>query len=272
MSRVLFLYSLSSSRGGVIAWSLFFLTYALLMVYLFVQMQQVADILAEYAERFGAMFEVFAGEFGSVLNPDGSLSMGKWLSLEFLALWPLLMSVYAIFYANGIVAREVDRGTMDMLLSQPIKRYSIIISKYIVFPVILMVVALASVVGVLAGMAIVGNTSDIAGVCLAFLPAALIPLAVLSYSLLFSCIFLDPRKVLMAAGSLTGLFYLFNIIARTVDAASWLGYLSIFHYYEPAVITSQTALNWSGIGLYVGIIVIGLVASLYIFQRRDMVI
>ena len=247
MNLTLFLYSLKSSRGGIIVWCFFLFLYALLMVYLFQPMQDIADTLAEYVDKLGTMVEVFAGEVGSILNPDGSLSLGKWMSLEFLALWPLLMSVYAIFHAGGIAAREVERGTMDMLLSQPVPRRHIIISKFLAFPVAIFAVAVASVIGVLMGMAIISNYSDLGGVCLAFLPALLIPLAVGSYSLLFSCIFLEPRKVMISAGSLTGLFYLLNILARAVDPLEWLGKLSIFHYYTPVAITSELSMNWLGI-------------------------
>ncbi len=272
MNLTLFLHSLKSSRGSIIAWSFFLFLYALLMVYLFQTMEGMAETLAEYMDKMGTMVEVFAGEVGSIINPDGSLSMGKYLSLEFLALWPLLMSVYAIFYAGGIAAREVERGTMDMLLSQPLPRHHIIISKFLVVPLVLAIVAAACIVGVLIGMAIIGNFSDIGGVCLAFFPAALIPLVVASYSLLFSCIFLDPRRVMMAAGSLTGMFYILHILSRTIGPLKWMGNLSIFHYYEPAPIASELSMNWLGIGIYLGIIIICFTASIYVFQRRDIVV
>jgi ABC-2 type transport system permease protein len=269
VNLTLFLYSLNSSRGSIIAWCFFLFIYALLTVYLFQPMQDVADILAEYQDKMGSMFEVFAGDIGSILNPDGTLSMGKWMSLEFLAIWPLLMSVYAIFNTGGIAAREVERGTMDMLLSQPLPRRHVIISKFLVFPLAIVAVAAACIIGTLIGMAIIGNFSDIGGVCLAFLPATLIALAVASYSLLFSCIFLDPRKVMLAAGSLTGLFYILHILARTVGPLKWMGNLSIFYYYEPAPIASELSMNWLGIGIYLSVIIICFAPSLYVFQRRD---
>ncbi|MEA1959292.1 MAG: ABC transporter permease subunit [Chloroflexota bacterium] len=269
MNRHLFAFGLRSSRGGLIAWCVFFILYGILMVYLFEPMQGIADTIAEYAEQFGSMFEIFAGDIGSILNPDGTLSMGKWLSLEYLSLWPLIMAIYAIFFSGNIVARDVDKGTMDMLLSQPIKRVHVIMSKFAVFPVVLIMVAAASLFGIVMGMGIIDTSSDLTGICLVFLPAILLPMAVASYSLLFSCIFLDPRKVLMAAGSLTGLFYLLNILARTVDSLDWLGYLSIFHYYAPGEIAADLSVNWLGIGVYVAIIIICTAASIYVFQRRD---
>jgi len=272
MNLSLFLYSLKSSRGSIIAWCVFLLLYALLMVYLIQPMRDIADLMSVYLDEFGALVAAFAGEVGSILNPDGSVSVGKWLSLEFLSLWPVFMSVYAVFHAGGIAAREVERGTMDMLLSQPVQRHHIIISKFLVFPFATVAIAAASIIGILIGMAIIGTTSDIGGICLAFIPAVLIALAVASYSLLFSCIFLEPRKVMLAAGSLTGLFYILSILARTVGPLKWLGNLSIFHYYTPALITSELSMNWLGIGIYLGIIVICFAASIYIFQRRDIVV
>lgn len=269
MNLPLFIFTLKSSRGSIIAWSFFLFLYALLMVYIFNQLQDVADTLADYIDEMGSLVEVFAGEVGSILNNDGTLSLGKYMALEFFSLWPLLMSVYAIFNAGGIAAREVERGTMDMLLSQPLKRWHLIISKFLVFPLALIVVAVTCIAGMITGMAIIGDFSDIGGICLAFLPAILLALAVASYTLLFSCIFLEPRKVMLVAGSVTGLFYVLHILSRAIGSLEWVGNLSIFYYYEPAKIASDLSMNWAGIGVYLSIIVLCFAASIYVFQRRD---
>lgn len=269
MNLTLFFFTLKSGRGSIIAWSFFLLLYALLMVNIFNQLQDVADTLADYIDEMGTLVEVFAGEVGSILNPDGTLSLGKYLALEFFSMWPLLMAVYAIFNAGGIAAREVERGTMDMLLSQPLKRWHLITSKFLVFPLALIVIALTCIIGILLGMAIIGDFSDFDGICLAFLPAILLVLAVASYTLLFSCILLEPRKVMLAAGSLTGLFYVLQILSRSIGSLGWMGNLSIFYYYEPAKIASEMNMNWAGIGIYLSIIVLCFAASIYVFQRRD---
>ena len=73
MNLPLFLFTLKSSRGSIIAWSFFLFLYALLMVYLFNQMHDIADTLEDYVENAGSFIEVFAGEIGSILNPDGTL-------------------------------------------------------------------------------------------------------------------------------------------------------------------------------------------------------
>ena len=104
----------------------------------------------------------------------------------------------------------------------------------------------------IVGMAIIGNFSDIDGVCLAFLPAILLALAVASYTMLCSCLFLEPRKVMLVAGSLTGLLYVLHILSRAIGSLEWMGNLSIFYYYEPAKIASELTMNWVGIGVSLG--------------------
>ena len=269
MNRHLFAFGFRASRGGLIAWSIFFILYGILMVYLFIPMQDIADTIAQYAEQFGSMFEIFAGDVGSILNPDGTLSFGKWIALEYLSMWPLLMAIYAVFFAANVVARDADKGTLDMLLSQPVRRSRVIISRFAVFPLLLVAIAVLSLLGIVVGMAIIGSFSDLAGICLVFLPAILLPMAVASYSLLFSCIFLEPRKVLMAAGSLTGLFFLLNILSKTVGSLDWIGYMSIFHYYAPGEIAADFNIDWLGIGVYIAITAVCTAASVYVFQRRD---
>lgn len=156
-----------------------------------------------------------------------------------------------------------------MLLSQPVRRSRVIISRFAVFPLLLVAIAVLSLLGIVVGMAIIGSFSDLAGICLVFLPAILLPMAVASYSLLFSCIFLEPRKVLMAAGSLTGLFFLLNILSKTVGSLDWIGYMSIFHYYAPGEIAADFNIDWLGIGVYIAITAVCTAASVYVFQRRD---
>jgi ABC-2 type transport system permease protein len=246
MNSTLFRFTLKSGLGSIIAWS-----------------------LADYIDEMGSLVEVFAGEVGSILNPDGTLSLGKYLALEFFSMWPLLMAVYAIFNAGGIAAREVERGTMDMLLSQPLYRWHLIVSKFLVFPLTLIIIAVTCTIGILLGMVIISDFSDLDGICLAFLPAILLALAVASYTLLFSCIFLEPRKVMLVAGSVTGLFYVLHILSRAIGSLGWMGNLSIFYYYEPAKIASDQSMNWAGIVIYLSIIALCFAASIHVFQRRD---
>ena len=68
------------------------------------------------------------------------------------------------------------------------------------------------------------------------------------------------------------MFYILHILSRAIGPLKWMGNLSIFHYYEPAPIASELSMNWLGIGIYLGIIIICFTASIYVFQRRDIVV
>jgi len=45
--------------------------------------------------------------------------------------------------------------------------------------------------------------------------------------------------------------YILNILAHTAGLVTWLGNLSIFHYYELAAIDSELSMNWLGIGIFI---------------------
>ena len=62
-----------------------------------------------------------------------------------------------------------------------------------------------------------------------------------------------------------GILYILNILAHTAGLVTWLGNLSIFHYYELAAIASELSMNWLGIGIYQGTKVISLAASINLF-------
>jgi ABC-2 type transport system permease protein len=273
MNLALFLSNLKSSRGGMIAWGAFGFLFGLLVMYLYPSVKGVSGI-TEYLENMPEQLKAafgLSGEGGSLLSPGGFYTLDAFISLEYLSWWPPALAVYAIFAAGGIVAREVEKGTMDLLLSQPVRRYQVVASKFAVFLVALLVVSLASLAGLAAGLSLIEESTDMMGVSLAVLQGFLLVSAVASYSALFSCLFLDPRKMLMASGVLTAGFYILNFMAPSLGSFDWAKKLSLFYYFRPLEIVQKAELNWAGIGIYLGVAVVCFVASLVVFQRRDIV-
>ena len=48
-----------------------------------------------------------------------------------------------------------------------------------------------------------------------------------------------------------GVLYILNILAHTAGLVTWLGNLSIFHYYDLAAIDSELSMKWLGIGIFI---------------------
>jgi len=203
------------------------------------------------------------------LSAAEGLSVSIWLNTQFLSYGAVLFAIYAVVHGSAAIAREAEKGTLDLVLSQPIRRTQFVVSRGMVFVISSAVLALATALTLLAGLAVIGVTTDILHLLLTVFQAWLVALAVAGYSLAFSCLFLSTAKAGAAAGLLTTAFYAIDIVGRTVERASWLGSLSLFHFYEPQHVLDTGELSWMGMIICGGVAIGATAAAAVIFQRRD---
>jgi ABC-2 type transport system permease protein len=199
----------------------------------------------------------------------------------------LLVTVWAISRGSDAVSGELNRGTMEMLLAQPVTRLGVLWTQ-----------ALVTLGGaaLLGGTAWMGTTIGLASVQLehsvearVFLPAAL--------NLFSFTVFLAGLTTMVSSATnyrshtigAVGAFYAISMIAkiigRMVPGWGWISYCSFFTPFEPQLLVSDTATAWTfwtptegsfevgGLG-YDGILIgLGLAsyaAASVIFYRRDL--
>ena len=271
MNLALLRTGLRLSRTAFISWAL---GLGLLVVFVVALYPSVRDVggLQEYLESLPESFQVMLGSTGfdsELLFPDGVYDFRAYLNDQYLILLPVMVGVYAVFYCGGLVSREVERGTLDMLLSHPLARWQFVATKFATFALLVSGIALVSWALVVALMPLVDATGSIAYVGLAHIVAVLLVLAIGGYCTLFSCRILEPGKALAASGIVTVALYFLNILAPLADSISWLQKASPFYYFNALELLYFGRVDWVGIGVYVGMLVGGLLASLLVFERRD---
>src|SRR5690349_119891 len=85
-------------------------------------------------------------------RPNDFLAMGM--------LHPIMLTlcvVWAIGRSAGAVAGELDRGTMELLMSQPVPRNRLILAHFLVDVVVLPTICLSFFLGTQFGLAVVGD-------------------------------------------------------------------------------------------------------------------
>lgn len=268
MSVKLFISNLKLGRWGLLTWSVLIFLYGVLTMYLFPTMGEaninILQYLNELPEAMKAAFGYEGIDFDALtFTPEA------FVTLEFLIIWPLLIGIYGIFSSVGI-AREVERGTLDLLLAQPIKRFRLLISKYSVFVFAAFLIAVMSLLGLAAGTAFIDDSVNMGTLSLALIEALLLSLAFATIALMCSTIFLEPRKSLLVAGGFMGVSYIVNFMVPVLDPSfEWVRNLSLFYYYQPNEVVSNNALNGEAIAVYSAVIIICFVLSLAVFQKRD---
>ena len=268
MSLKILTSNLKLGRWGILAWSGIVFLYALFVVYLYPIVSESSQEIMGY---INSLPDAFKAAFGLEGKLTEMLSLETFASVEFFSFWPLLIGIYGIFVCVGI-AREMEQGTLDLLMAQPVHRYKVILAKFSVFILSAFLIAVFSILGIMAGAATVDTPVNLASISLVFVEAFLLVLALGSVTLLCAAVFLRPRHALMVAGMFMGLSYILNFVVPALpEAFEWLRNLSVFYHFQPADITTDIALNSLSVAIYIGIFVICTGAAVFTFQRRDLV-
>jgi ABC-2 type transport system permease protein len=225
---------------------------------------------------------VIGGERVSIFHPGDLFSVAL--------VHPLVVTtlcVWAIGRAAGALTGEIDRGTMDLLLAQPVPRSRLVLAHLCVDLVVIPVLCLSLwagqwfggwAVGVLA-VAAPRDNSALRLDPLAFAPAlptvAALLFAVSGYTMWLSAGGRYRGRVLSAAVLLTLVQSLVNVIGQLWTVIEPLRPLTVLYYYQPqAVILREDWYTdpeaWLRLVVLLGVGAVGYLMALRVFCRRDL--
>jgi len=182
--------------------------------------------------------------------------------------WVLLLGVYFAYAAASLVADDVDRGRMDMLLSLPVSRSRLLVEKYASVLVPLVVVNVVTPVVVYLAVLGIGDSISLADLAMVHVLAVPYLLVAAALGLLASVVF-DRASIAqrVAGGGVFGLFLVDSVSAGT-DVA-WLGTLSPSRYYDPTAVLVSSEWDLAGAGVLLAAALVLLATSRAYWQRKD---
>jgi ABC-2 type transport system permease protein len=182
--------------------------------------------------------------------------------------WILLFGMYIAYGGATLIAEDVERGRMDLLLSLPVSRTRVVVEK---FAALLVPVGLANLlvpVVVFAGTALVGYPVDPASLAAVHLLSVPYLLACAAVGLLLSV--LVSRASVAQRGALVAVFALFLIESLTIVAGyDWLGAVAPMRYYDPTAILVDGSYDLLGSAVLLAGATLLLAASASYFRYRD---
>ncbi|MFC7081181.1 ABC transporter permease [Halorussus caseinilyticus] len=182
--------------------------------------------------------------------------------------WLLMLGIYAAYVAGGLVAGDVERDRMDVLLAAPVSRRRVVVEKFL--SLVPVVVALNLVVGVAvyATVVAIGESIPVADLAMVHLLSVPYLLACGAIGLLLSVAFdeSDPAKR-GGLGAIFGLFLL-DTVSQSADVG-WLGAVSPTRYYDPTAVLVGREYDLAGAAiLLVGIVALVALSAAW-FGRKD---
>lgn len=182
--------------------------------------------------------------------------------------WVLLFGMYVAYSGASLIAEDVDRERMDVLLSLPVSRARVVGEKFASLSVPILLANLLLPVVVYAGTVAVGFPID---------PVALVAVHLLSIPYLFACAAIGlgfsvvlSRATVAQRGALVAVFALFLFESLTTIAGyDWLGAVAPMRYFDPAAILVEGRYDPLGAAiLLVGAVVLVALSARY-FGYRD---
>ena len=226
----------------------------------FAELPEINEIL----EDAGPLLQAFVGDIEDFTSPEGFVDAEL-----FAFMVPLLFIALGILGGSGAVAGEEERGTLDLLLSNPLNRWRVVVDKFAANMVVLVVLAVGTWGGLVVGALAVSMDISLARMAEATVSAALLGAAFGTLALALGS-WRGKRGAAagIAAAAAVG-SYLLNSFAPLVDAIEPLKNLSLFHYYSSARPLVNGLDPAHALVLAAATLTL-LAAALVMFERRDL--
>jgi ABC-2 type transport system permease protein len=223
--------------------------------------------------KFNELLEAYPKALLQAFNIDKlQLSTFEgYISVEhFSFVWPLMAIFLSMSFAGVAFAGEVEKGTMAFLLSQPISRARIFISKYLSAIIALICFVTLSVIAVIPLASIQNISVSSANIINTAIISLGFAWAIYALAVMVSSITSERSKSYFAIGGLLLLMYVANVVSGLVSGLDWLKYSSFFHYYQPAKILVGGAIETPSMLVFSATIIVSSVIGFVLFLRRDM--
>jgi ABC-type transport system involved in multi-copper enzyme maturation permease subunit len=223
----------------------------------------IKTVLAQMPEK---MKIYFSDNFFNTLTLDGAAAFGFNHPLVL-----TLLSIVAISIPVSHIQREIESGTMELLLAHPFRRQSLLFTLWISGSLILLYIIAAALIGSLTAAAIFHQVDlKLATSMLKIgFNLWLLFVLVMSYSIMFAAYKPTGLKSSNIASVLTLVFYFLYFLSQLWDDIKFTTPFNIFSYYEPQKLMFGKGNFMLDCSVLTGLIIICFFVSRRQFIRRD---
>ena len=228
------------------------------------QTSSVEQLLSSYPESLMKAFNI---DFKSFSTVEGFVS-----TEQFSFMWPIMIIFMLTGFAGACFSGEVEKGTAELLLSQPISRIKIFIARYLAGITMLLFFVFFSIFALIPLCKIYDIALTNTHIYTMSILSFLFGLAIYSISMFFTAVFSDKGKVYFITGGILILMYVLNILSGIKENLADLKYGSFFYYFNPtkALVYGEID-HWSYL-IFIGTAVIMFVLSLIWISKRDVAV
>lgn len=246
-------------------------TAILMSIYLLIFLVYPTIIASDTMAELDKMLEMFPPELLKAFNMDISsiTTAYGWLKTEGFVFILLVTGCYASILGSTILLKEESDKTIEYLACLPVKRSSIVLSKYLVG--LFYTVCITAAIGVFnyIGLYLSGEFEVEQYMLLAVTP--LFPSIVLfSLCMLASTFFKKTGKMFGLSIGITFVSYFLNVMSDMDESIQAVRYISVFTLADVRNVITDVKINPAYIGISIGISALMLL-TLYRYEWKELV-
>lgn len=265
MLRNIALKSLRDIRRGFLWWSLGLIGFVALIVSVYPTVHSNPG-LNKLAKDYPEALQAFIAFGGAV---DYSTAAG-YLGIELFSLMvPLLLLVAAIGTGAGTIAGEEERGTLELLLANPVSRTKVVLEKMVALAIEVAGLGVVLWLALWVGARAADMDISAGRLAAATLSAVLLALAYGAIAILLGAATGRRALAIGVTAAAAVAAYLVNGLAPLVHALEVPQKLSPFYHYA-AGDPLRHGVSLSHLAVLVGIAVVATALAPWFFARRDL--
>lgn len=255
-----FKQTLRRLRGQILGWGMGLALYGLMMGAMFASINRIEgleEMIASYPEELMAFF----GDMTAMTTPAG------YFSTYYSSYMPLILGIFAVSAAAGLLAGDEERGTLDLVMAHPVNRGALFWGRVLGFAVALGLIALIGYLGWLVALPVSGMDVGALQLLRPFVPLYALMLLFGGLSLLLSLLLPSARMASMTAGGLLVANFLLVGLANLNDNLRPIMELTPFHFYQMG--DAMDGIKWVWVLGLMGVALALAAAAWLLFGRRD---
>ncbi|HHX66335.1 MAG TPA: ABC transporter permease subunit [Chloroflexi bacterium] len=255
---------LRARRGMMIGWGLGMMMWSIGVILLF----------PSVGPQFGRLDLPEFYEFFGLLSSFSTLE--GWIAVETLDLGlGIVLAVVAVIVGGDMLAGEEERGTLELLLALPVRRWQLVLAKIIALGFAFFIILFATFVGNMLGVELIRNQVEVDVTTRDILVAAMMGwplLMVFATMAMWLGAYLPARA--QAVGVASGVLiisYLVNGIGALSDRVEALVSYMPHNYYSAYDLLTE-GMQIGHLFLLLGLTALFIVLTLLSFERRDVTV
>lgn len=224
--------------------------------------------MQELVEKYPKALMAFFG--GTDINLS---TFEGFLNMEYLSfMWVIIVAGYLIAFVTSEISKEIERGTIELLLSLPISRLRIIFIKWLNMALIATFLSLVTTLPIIWLSKVYDVTISSKSLYMVTVLGFLFFLSIGSFTFAIAVLFNDRSKAVFIPIAILLFGYVWDSIGKLIDKINDYRFISVFYYFDTARALAQKEIGINSLVFFGGIIIVSSVFAFIWFSRRDFAI